>query len=398
MQLNVGAKNTGYDKILNLLLQIFCVLLPFEEALSGSFGSVVKLIGVAIILYVIIIYRKIIIHRYNYILIAWIVLAALSFFWSKSYYWWLWFFKIYASQTVFLLVVTGVPKYKISLRKIRKALMLGAFLASIILIFFPQNSLLSDDGRRTIIMFGHRFDPNILSAVILLGVASAFNEAFGSLSIKRRCVYVALILLYFVGIFFTGSRGGLISTVITSAVFLLFETKKRQNRKLVWIIIAIAALAFIITVPILPSSLLESRFSKSAIFGLNELNAGVHNRYSIWESALKLIPDRLLFGYGIGNFLTAIKKVYFRSCASHNLFLLLVVETGIIGFLMFITFLIYLLNKLRKSKQYETYAMMIGILTISLTLDALPFKYFWVGLIYAELTINIGQNDTRLVS
>ncbi|MCQ2440628.1 MAG: O-antigen ligase family protein, partial [Clostridia bacterium] len=250
---------------------------------------------------------------------------------------------------------------------------------------------------RTIIMFGHKFDPNLLSVVILLGVVSAFNEVFSLFSVKKRCFYVVLILLYYIGIFFTGSRGGLISTVITSALFLFLETKKRENRKLVRIIIVIVALAFIIMIPLLPTSLVEDRFSTSSILGLNELNAGVHNRYSIWESALKLIPDRLLFGYGTGNFLTAIKKVYYRSCASHNLYLLLLVETGIIGFLIFITFLLYLLNKLRKNKQYSSYAMLIGILTISLTLDTLPYKYFWVGLIYAELTINSKKNISGLL-
>ena len=46
------------DFFLNFLLQLYCILLPFEEALAGSFGSVVKLVGVLIIGYILIVYRK----------------------------------------------------------------------------------------------------------------------------------------------------------------------------------------------------------------------------------------------------------------------------------------------------------------------------------------------------
>lgn len=390
MQLDV-IKKYNYDKFLTLLIEIYCILLPFEEALAGPFGSVVKLIGVAIIAYIIISYKKIVVKRYNYILIAWIVFGVISGLWSESYDWWMRYLKIYGSQIAFLIVVTGVNVKRINTEKIRRALVASAGIASTILVFMPQTSEFTEDGRRSIIMFGHRFDPNIVSAIILLGILAALEEIFLLERGYRRKFYILLLILSFIGIFYTGSRGGLISAVIASSVSLFCEAKKKENRKEVRHIIIFATLVAIIIIPMLPASITENRFSPDNILGLNEFNAGVHNRYSIWLSAIKLIPDSPLIGYGLGNFFTAITKVYHMSCASHNLFILLIVETGILGLTMFVIFIANLLKKLKQYQLHTAFGMMVGILIMSLTLDALPYKFFWVALMYVQLLINSKQ-------
>lgn len=381
-----------YDNILNLFLQIYCFILPFEEALAGSFGSVVKLVGVTIMVYVILIYKKVTLHRYIYPVIAWIALAALSVAWSASFDLWVNFFKIYLSQFLFLLIVTGVDSDQINIQGVRRAMIAGATLASAILILMPQMSDFTSDGRRTIILLGHTFDPNIVASIILLGIMAAMEELFLANILRRRLRMFFIILFCFVGVFYTGSRGGLIATIVACAVSLLMEMKNRENRKFVRRIILFSAIACVVIIPLLPESMLENRFSMQTILGLNEYTKGVHNRYSIWLSALKLIPDRPMLGYGVGNFMDAITQVYFRSCASHNLVILLTIETGLVGLCIFASFYLCIVNKAKKYSLYTTCGLLSGIFIVSLTLDALPYKFFWVALMYSALQINEKSN------
>ena len=386
--LSKNVKNGNYDGVLNTLLQVYCFILPFEEALAGSFGSVVKLVGVGAIFYVILRYKKIIRRRYIYPLIVWIFLAALSAVWSKSFDLWLVFFKIYLSQFLFLFIITGVDSNQINIKGIRRALIAGATLASIILIFMPQVSDFTSDGRRTIILFGHTFDPNIVASIILLCVMVTMEEIFLAQSLQQRFFLLCIVIFNFIGIFYTGSRGGLIATIVACSVSLLKELKNRENRKFVRRIILFIAIASVVVIPLLPAGMLENRFSSKTILGLNEYAAGAHNRYSIWISAIQLIPDHPLFGYGVGNFMDAITRVYFRSCASHNLVVLLTIETGLIGFTIFMVFYWEVVKKMRKYALYTTYGLLIGVFIASLTLDALPYKFFWIALMYASLQIN----------
>lgn len=388
-----NVEKKSYDNILNLLLQVYCFLLPFEEALAGSFGSVVKLVGVTIMAYVILIYKKVTLRRYIYPLIAWILLAALSVVWSASFGLWVNFFKIYLSQFLFLFILTGVDSDQINIKGVRRAMIAGATLASAILILMPQMSDFTSDGRRTIIMFGHTFDPNIVASIILLGIMAAMEELFLVNVLRCRIRMLFIILFCVVGVFYTGSRGGLIATVVACAVSMLMEMKNRENRKFVRRIVFVVAIACIVVIPLLPETMMENRFSAETILGLNEYAAGTHNRYSIWLSALRLIPARPIFGYGVGNFMNAIMQVYFRSCASHNLIVLLTIETGFAGLGIFISFYLCIFNKAKKYLLHTTCGLLAGIFIVSLTLDALPYKFFWVALMYSALQINEKSNQ-----
>lgn len=383
------------DFFLNFLLQLYCILLPFEEALAGSFGSVVKLVGVLIIGYILIVYRKLTFRTINIIIMAWFVLAFFSFLWAESFSWWITYIKIYVSQFAFLLAVTSVPNGAIDTRKIRKGLIIGSSIAALTIMCFPQASEFTDDGRRSIILFGHAFDPNIVSGIICLGIASALEEIFITQKRKKRIILLILLALGFIGIFFTGSRGGLISAVVVCAVslFLELQSDSNSNKKLSRRLVVIATIIIIIIIPFLPESLLEDRFNAENILGLNEYKAGAHNRYSIWLSALNLIPRRPILGYGVGNFLSAITKVYPRSSASHNLYLLLIVETGLIGLILVCLFLVKLLRCLKKQKKYTTFGLLVGVMVMALTLDCLPYKFFWVAILYAELRISERENQ-----
>ena len=376
-----------YDPYLNWFLALFCILLPFEEALAGSFGSVVKLVGLGIMAYAVFTYKKIIIRRISWLLIAWLLIAAATVFGAVSFELWSHYFMMYASQVAFLLVVAGMPAGKVNLQTFRRGLRIGALAAALIIILMPQTSDMDTEGRRTIILFGREFDPNVVSAIIILGVSSCMEELFGAQNRRKQGFFFLEILVLLLGIFFTGSRGGLISACVTGAVTLYTAAKDRKNQNTIRKFVVIGALIIIAAIPFLPTNLLEGRFSADTIFGQNEWEKGAHNRYSIWLSALKLIPERPFFGHGVGNFYQIIRTVYFRKCAAHNLYVLLIVETGVVGFLLFFAFIISLFIRLRRQRKPSVFGVLCGMLVMSMTLDSLMFKFFWVALLWAMLAL-----------
>ena len=189
-----------------------------------------------------------------------------------------------------------------------------------------------------------------------------------------------------IGMLFTGSRGALISLVAGFGVQLFLQMKKKNTRKkalfmvFLWVVIVFVALA------VLPSELILSRFSKETLFGFNELASGSHNRYTIWKNALTLIWKAPIIGYGCGNFFSAIATVY-RECASHNLYILLFVEGGVIGFLIFVYGLAKLLFGAYKRQLYSVLGMLFSVLVMAITLDSITYKYFWVAIIFSAISI-----------
>lgn len=140
-------------------------------------------------------------------------------------------------------------------------------------------------------------------------------------------------------------------------------------------------------VAILPTDLIESRFSRETILGLNERELGSHNRYDIWLAACELFTKSPIWGFGCGNFINSIALIYSRQCAAHNMYILLLIEGGLIGFSLFAKYVYSIWKSLMRYCDYLTISLLSATLLMSLSLDALPYKFFWITLIYCRLQI-----------
>lgn len=386
LQLRMGVTGEeNYDKFLSRLLFVYCMLLPLEEAFAFSFGSILRLWGIIIIGYCFSVHLRSKIKlrelRLLFPFIVWIVFLGLSIIWSTDYSWWIYFIKIYVFQVFFVLVVLSYQRF-VDLSYIKNGLIAGAMIATGILIFFPGASLLTEDGRRTIIIFGNEFDPNIVASIIMIALLIMVDRFFNQKS--TSCVLRILFLA--VGLLFTGSRGALISTVAGFGAYLLLQMKNRGNRRRVLLLVSLGILAAIVTLIVLPSELFLSRFTFDSLFGLDEYRAGAHNRWTIWKYALSLVPKAPLLGYGCGNFFSAIATVY-RRCASHNLYILILVENGLIGLLVFSTGLYRIFKAALRRKNYAILALLVSVSVMALTLDSLTCKFYWVIIILSILSI-----------
>lgn len=387
-QLRTGVTgNSRYDVTLSRLLFVYCMALPFEEALTSALGSILRIIGVFIMGYAVIIhfYSKIRLRDVQLLFpfICWLLLSFVSAIWVKDLAWWKYFIQIYFFQAVFVLVILAYQRF-INLRYIESGLICGAVIAASIMIFSPSLSLYTDEGRRTIVLFDRTLDPNIVASIIMLGLFAKFDEFFSAKSRNKWMIIILIVLV--LGLLYTGSRGALISFVIGFGMQLKLQMKERETRRRAKNLLRMGIFAALLTLAVLPSELLLTRFSRDTFLGLNEFQNGAHNRYTIWYYAFSLVGGAPVLGYGCGNFMSAIARVY-RECSAHNAYILLLIENGIVGLAIFCYGIYRILKLAYLKKKYSAFAMLFSVCIMALTLDSLSNKYFWLSIVFAILSI-----------
>lgn len=386
LRLRTGATGSAqYDKPLSLLLFIYCLALPFEEALTFSFGGILKIIGFLVVGWCIIAHYKtpIKIRKLRIVLpfLWWFIFSAVSIIWCKDYTWWWYFIKLYASQIVLVLTITSYQQF-VDLAYIKNGVVTGAVISAAVLAFLPTTSMLTADGRRTMIVFGNELDPNILAAIMMIALIITAERIIQKQNNRLQIGMAAFLLL---GILLTGSRGGVISTAVGGITYFLLSVKDRKVRRKVMLLASAVLMAIIIIFPFLPENLVGSRFTWKHLFGFDEYESGAHNRWTIWEHALPLSLNKPVFGYGCGSFFYAISTVY-RKTASHNLYVLLLIEGGIVGLSLFAAGQWRAFKTARKHRNYAVITLLLSVGVMSLTLDAISAKFFWISLLIAILS------------
>jgi hypothetical protein len=229
-----------------------------------------------------------------------------------------------------------------------------------------------------IMIFGAEFDPNFIGiSFMLLSVFLVENIC------KKRWRLISIIglCLTFLAVVFTASRGTFLAIVIADGLTLLYFIKSseiKKPRKIIMVII-ITLFAFL-TVDYFSDNF-AAQWDRISQFSSYDDNG----RYRLWELSIELISQKPVFGFGM----KAMNTIYGR--ASHNTFLQILVDNGIIGFLLFMPFLIKMAVKIYK---YDK-VFFIGLLALLVQiffLDALDNRCVWGLLCWGALIPNKRQS------
>lgn len=180
-------------------------------------------------------------------------------------------------------------------------------------------------------------NPNMLGEYLILMIPIAVSMFIGRGEGLRRLSSFFCIAAMGVCLILTWSRGAWLGLIVAALVFLFM-----WHRRSVWII-----LAGIASVPFLPSILPASIISRFTSIG-DMADSSTSYRMYIWRASVNMIEDHILTGIGIGE--GAWKRLYplyayqgvEAAPHSHNLFLQIWLELGLIGILVFIIFLFLL--------------------------------------------------------
>ena len=187
-------------------------------------------------------------------------------------------------------------------------------------------------------LFGSEIDPNYIGIPLVTATILLMNDI---LSVSNKKILVFLILGYLlntIAIVETSSRGNLLSFAVGNALVVvnfLRNTKKSFKKYLVF---AVVAVGFVCSLKYL-NTLFEDNFAR-----MTEIDSESGGRLELWEYSIQLWTTdvfTIIFGNGFG----AVANMGSASLCSHNTYLQLLSETGLVGFMLYAAFILPMLKR-----------------------------------------------------
>lgn len=197
-------------------------------------------------------------------------------------------------------------------------------------------------------------NPNLLAEYLLITIPISIAFIFYSKSNWKKLFFVITTGIMLLTIGLTYSRGGWLGLVIAIITFLLLISVKTLLLLIPFGIIGILYL---------PASILQ----RLGTIGKLQDSSNFY-RYNLWNMSLNIVKDFWISGIGIGYLpFMKISPFYLGSISpyhTHNTFLQVAIETGIIGLMIFIG-LIFTLIKTSITVVLQTKSRFIKIFTAS---------------------------------
>lgn len=354
-----------------ITLSIYILLVAFGTLNLGSFGSGLRLIGLLPFLGWFLYSRRIKFNNVILLQTLLVMLFGISILYS---------FNIEKSidRTVTNVLLLGLMVFFASgngdLKKnrvlINSAIWSSRLTVLIVIMFstYKENRL----------FIGGAFteDPNYLTGYFLFGYVFALYEVlYGKFFIKKIFGFIEILIYVFI-VVATGSRTGFITYLFITAIVFLGNFK--FNRKTV--LISISTLVFAIIAYIAITSLVNpealSRLTFESIISSNGTG-----RFDLWDNALHIYSEssvfRKFFGYGSGSIRTVYTSYGFINQVSHNIFIEILLENGIIGLLVYTALIIKIVIMASQSSIKELLFILLGMIIISLGASLYAFKPYW---------------------
>ncbi len=180
-------------------------------------------------------------------------------------------------------------------------------------------------------------NPNVLGEYILLVLPVAIGMMWTGKGALQKMTYGVISAVLFLALILTFSRGCWVGLLVAAAVFVTFAAGKLWGLGLV-------------ALPIIPAVLPESIINRFTSIG-NMKDSSTSYRVYIWMGTLAMIRDFWVSGIGMGaEAFTAVYPFYSYNGIvaphSHNLFLQILVESGIVGILIFAFILCFFFKRM----------------------------------------------------
>lgn len=234
-----------------------------------------------------------------------------------------------------------------------------------------------------ILLFNTKIDPNFIGIPFVAASSLVLDNILNK---KRKIINLVLYLVIVIAIVYTASKSNFICLAVSN-ILVLFNFIHKRNIKLglrilglmLFLVIVIYGIRFI-------SIEYADQWARMSSFGEN----GDNGRYALWERAFSVFWNSPLFGNGLGHMVSSYGK------ATHNTYLQVLCETGIIGSLLFLSAIFIILKKLRNCNNVYFILFLCMLLQVAF-LDALDNRCFWVVICWMNLLPNMKEvpNDER---
>ncbi|OGY45242.1 MAG: hypothetical protein A2731_01850 [Candidatus Buchananbacteria bacterium RIFCSPHIGHO2_01_FULL_39_8] len=318
-----------------------------------------------------------------WLIIVFILVSGLSLFWSLNtdlaYY--RWFILVQAITMMAMVLMFDFKLEKIAVAWVAAAAIQGVFgIWQFFAQFVPANKwfglalhlptvpgsiILQTNVERWLRAYGALPHPNILGGFLVIAVMFLLYLSFIAQRRSQRIFVLVSLLSIIPALFFTFSRSAWIAIIVSLIVLGFWLFKRREHlwnqtflKMFLLTCLMVIILGFNLRGPLL-----------TRLTGDQDLEvASIYLRMAFTEQAFKLIQDNPWGGVGIGNYTLGVyQKIngswpgyYYQPV--HNIYLLVLAETGILGAIIFYS-IIFLLIWSRLLKFF--YKKVVGIPTKS---------------------------------
>jgi O-antigen ligase len=213
------------------------------------------------------------------------------------------------------------------------------------------------------------FDANDLAAALVLALPMAWYVGSTTRHTALRWICRAYIPVGIVAIGLTGSRGGMLATIVALLVIPLTMTRISPGR--LAMAIAILCLSGSLAVAYIPETVVQ-RLSTTK----GDVEEGrLGGRLKIWVAGAKAFAKQPILGYGTSGYKTAITPFLpTKAQVAHNSFLSLLVEQGILGFFMYLTMIVSVFRAVLGLHQLERRFGLVLLATLMVVMLPLTWE------------------------
>lgn len=338
----------------------FILFAPVENILRTE--QIIYVIGIVVLGLCIADRHKLRIDNSKYILLL-MVYMLLTCYWSAEKQAFNSLIVIYA-ELIFLFLQLQFSYNKSDYRKIKIAFLIQNWV--LLLLCFTNGSYM--DSRFWLKSAASGADPNYLSGWFVIPLCFAIEFLFSE-NVKKimKAGIVAQIVLSFYFIMQTASKSGLITNICVVAIATIYTSRKliRKHPGHAFSIVVVFVIAIIFAFNHMPAYLVQ-RLTNGDMTGTG--------RFPMWITLAKEMfnnPLKMIVGFGTGS----VKYYTGKGLVSHNTFLDVLFNEGILGFSILWCYIIKSMKKKRKECPFTVIAF-LGMSVLLLTLSAFNTRFF----------------------
>jgi O-antigen ligase len=263
---------------------------------------------------------------------------------------------------------------------VKKGTVLTLALSAILLVSLQALGLAeSEVAQERISAFGE--NPNTVASVLSVGMLSLVGLAYGRREIDKKVRLLAWLScgILLISIVRTGSRGDVIALVIGLLIFIMKPDRLWQNIKTGSILLLVIGSLVFVSYQVAP---VRERWERTYFEG------EVAGRDYISAAAWEMFLEKPIIGWGpVNHYHELGYRIGKPTMDPHNLYLWLMLETGLLGAIPFFSGLmicwIFVWKTRRNSQGVLPLAMLTLLLLVNIKGTGYLDKYFWIVLAYA---------------
>lgn len=371
----------------SLLYGLYAALIPFNMILNFTGSTINKKIGILtslLMIFFCILLKKAYLNLNQQLpFIFLITYFFLTCFWSidKS----MSLGGMITLLSLYLLFLVGTVRSFNS--KEIKTIKIFMVISSLIIPFLLTVNKSISYSRETLSSSSGTADQNGLAVNLSFCVIIVFSIFLNCKKIIGKLLSVIMLGIIIYGMIATGSRGAVLGLLIALMYYVLKTVPNAIKSKGFWISLIFLGIGIYILFKYLGNNLNSAVSDRFSIDSISQDKGS--GRLEIWKNFISILGQnfiRLFFGYGYDSSKAIYNEYFGMSKAPHNVFLQILIESGIIGLILFIIVLISLCRTVIKAKCYEEVAMLFIVVISFFTLGFFNNKGAWNIFLLAVLS------------